>query len=296
VLVIKPFPLELSIKPLLLQAARDQATFTSPIKEGDIVPGYISRLNLHSANVSLPGKGVIAIATEFSDSTHDCIALQNNQSVLAHVMRIGKTVKVSLRASKVMSPDLNTALLRNYFVQRDKTEKRANIGVNALVRAKIKEVNSMGATLEVEETYEGIANEFHMEGKTMKVGKKFQGRVIDINVKTQVVDITSRKELVDVVPKETHLLSMDTDVRARIEVVKSDYLVLSLPDYGLIGFSLSKNWNQRHDPQQAYEAGTETTVRVLELPTEETHRILLSKPPTKWEMQQPTESKEEMEE
>ncbi|CAG8560739.1 2094_t:CDS:10 [Cetraspora pellucida] len=168
-------------------------------------------------------------------------------------------------------------------------EKKANIG--ELVKCKVKkQISEHGISgfkvnvLLVDNTdvkIKGFIHEDQVNCKDKEVNENdiLDGVVLDLDMKGKQADLAVRSELVDQFKlqnsqpisnkykKLRKIAKEGTTVDAVIELVKEDYIIVSLPEqWNTIAFAAAKSYNNRTQPFMRYSFGQKVKVQIVHVP------------------------------
>jgi rRNA biogenesis protein RRP5 len=160
------------------------------------------------------------------------------------------------------------------------------------VSATVSEVKDYGTLLDVSDDDDVVGFVVTAQAATVGApgpGAPVRGRVLDVNRKDGIVDVGVRPQLLAaaaaVKAKKTKSLKPGAAVTGEVELVKGEYVVVSLPAHGgVIGFLQVHEYNARAAGplDGAFAVGQALPLLVRELPSEETDgRLLLVRQPVR---------------
>ncbi|BBM98348.1 rRNA biogenesis protein RRP5 [Marchantia polymorpha subsp. ruderalis] len=307
VLELKERKLVLSAKFSLLEAASSLPSDVSQLQADSVLQGYIANVIPSGCFIRFLGRLTgLASLREASDVfiADPSKVFSAGQSVRAKVLQVmeekGKFF-VSLKQSLCFSTD--ASLLHGFLIEEEKifelqsgsngasnVEWSKELTIGSYVDGEIQDVKDYGVIVNIYKHKDivGFLSKYQL-GDPVEVGTKVRARILDVAKVDGIVDLTIRTELFssddsasikksnskkrkssyNVAPKQT--------VTAVVEVVKTEYLVLSLPDHGnLIGFASVHDYNVRlQDPHKDFRPGQRLTARIQHLPNESTGGRLL---------------------
>ena len=116
-------------------------------------------------------------------------------------------------------------------------------------------------------------------GTAPSAGAKVKARVLDVQAKEGVVDLSLRPELSAAKGKKKTCLVVGSAFEATVELVKTEYLVASLSDPGrTVGFAPRHHINAQSAGVAPFEVGQKLSVEVAQPPGPETGgRLILGK-------------------
>eukprot|EP00850_Spirogloea_muscicola_P013563 SM000092S24531 [mRNA] locus=s92:547777:562774:- [translate_table: standard] len=190
---------------------------------------------------------------------------------------------VSLKQSVCASSDTN--LLFGYFLEEEKiAELQAKVEATPsmawadafssgdIVAGEVQDVKDYGVIVNLPSHADVVAFVTHYQaGRKVDIGQKVQGVILDISKVDGVVDISMRAELVSAAGRHVKKagkkrkmvrsarqanIAVNEKLEAVVELVKDDYLVLTLPEHNnAVGFAATRDYNQAVlDPHQALVA------------------------------------------
>ncbi|KAG0334330.1 rRNA biogenesis protein rrp5 [Podila humilis] len=284
-----------SKKPMLVLAAKENKFITnrSELKEGHVYPAWVRQVTAFGVFVDF-GNGVdgLAFRHNLSDAT-DAVYVKN-QSVLAKVARIatadGRT-EVILKPSVVNNSETiqyQGEFLSAYFKQLERLAKQSEssvpVGTTTLVQ--VKTVESEHLTVTFGDNNIGHVTLEQAKGFKAKVGSNVVGKLLDINFEKSRFDFTLREALISAeefksaktgttlltdmsksITKLTSLYRTQEAFDSTVELVKDDYVVLSIPSLdNLIAFAATKSFNNRKSRFMTYKVGESIKAVVVHVP------------------------------
>lgn len=297
-------------KPILVLAAKEKKLITerAGLKEGHVYPAFVRQVAKFGVFVEF-ANGIEALAFRHSLSDASEAAFVRNQSVLAKVLRVdptdGKT-EVSLKPSDVSSSEsvvFQGEFLAAFFKQLERLAKKADstVSVGAFTLAEVKTVGNDECTISYggKKTASIAANQLK-EGKT-KAGAKCAAKVLDVDFEQDSIDFTLKDSLISAeetkeakankfstanISKDltslTTLQKSQGTVEAVVELVKEDYLVMSIPEVNnMIAFAATRSLNNRKDRFIGYKTGEKVKAIVAYVPKSQgkgqaAERVILS--------------------
>ncbi|KAJ0982713.1 hypothetical protein J5N97_010968 [Dioscorea zingiberensis] len=248
------YELILSSKYSLINSAPDIPSDISQVNPSSVVHGYIC---------NIIETGCFATDKQF-DNLSDAFYL--GQSVRSSVLNVESEagcMKLSLKQSTCFSTDVS--FIKGYFLLEDKALDAKNSNLN---------FKDHGDAV-------GFIAQHQLGGCDIKRGSVVRALVLDIAKSEGLIDLSLKQELVssttnggpNTLPSkkkrrraDTVALELNDTVNAVVEIVKENYLVLSLPDYNnVIGYAAIADYNtQKFIPKQ-FVNGQSVRVTVGEL-------------------------------
>lgn len=295
----------LSSKYSLLQAAPCLPASIDQLKVEAIIPGYVFGVTAFGVFVrflsSLTG---LAVRSQTSDTgnTDPASMYAVGQSVSSCVLEVDKDAArffLSLKQSVSFSRD--TSLLEGYFIEEDKiaelqtpdhVENMKGIQIGSVVKARVLETREYGVVVSLDDHPEVVGFVTHYQiSDSVEAGQKVKARVLDLAKVDGVVDLSLRKQLVGVDGADKHevgkkrrhhdaaasLEEASEKVTAVVELVKDDYIVVSLPSRNnQIAFASTRDYNFRAvDPHQLYRPGQKVAGTICQKSLQSSGRVLV---------------------
>ncbi|KAG0275224.1 rRNA biogenesis protein rrp5 [Linnemannia exigua] len=285
----------LTKKPILVLAAKEKKLITerAALKEGHVYPAFVRQVAKFGVFVEF-ANGIEALAFRHSLSDASEAVFVRNQSVLAKVLRVdptdGKT-EVSLKPSDVSTSEsvaFQGEFLSAYFKQLERLAKKADstISVGACTQAEVKTVGKNEWTISYGANKTATVAADQVKGGKIKAGAKCPAKVLDVDFEQDTVDFTLKDALISVedateakankfstssTTKDlTSLATLQKSqgpVEAVVELVKDDYIVLSIPEVNnMIAFAATRSLNNRKDRFIGYKVGEKVKAIVAYTP------------------------------
>ncbi|KAG0259771.1 rRNA biogenesis protein rrp5 [Mortierella polycephala] len=287
---------QVSKKPLLVLAAKEKKLITDrkDLKEGQVYAGYVRQIAKFGVFVEF-SNGVNALAFRNSLSDMSDAVFVKNQSVLAKVTKIdpesGKA-EATLKPSEIGSSEdsimFQGEFLTSYFKQLERLAKKTDstLSVGACTMVEVKDIGTEHWTVAYGDNKSGQVTVDQANGVNGKVGTKCAAKVLDVDFEKESVDFTLKDSLITdeeskgikadkftAVNISKDLVSLaalqksQESVEAIVELVKDDYLVLSLPKVNnLIAFAATRAYNNRKERFMSYKAGEKVKTVVMYAP------------------------------
>ncbi|KAH9327355.1 hypothetical protein KI387_007533 [Taxus chinensis] len=210
------------------------------------------------------------------------------QSVRSQILKVNEEtgkIRLSLKQSACFSTD--ASLIQGYFVEEDMISKlqasesassdidwAEDFVIGSCVEGEVLEIKEYGVIVNLKEYKDivGFITHHQLGGISVEIGKIVEARILDIVRSDGIVDLSLRPELLqDRKPQEPTEkpfprkrrkseqnagLKVHQKVDAVVELVKDDYLVLSLPEHeNMIAFASTHDYNMWMDPHMHYATG-----------------------------------------
>ncbi|KAM0952074.1 putative suppressor of forked, tetratricopeptide-like helical domain superfamily [Dioscorea sansibarensis] len=290
----------LSAKYSLIKSAPDIPSDISQVHPSSVVHGYICNLIETGCFVRFLGR-----LTGFSpktkatdkqiDNLSDAFYLgQSARSCVLNVESEAGRIKLSLKQSTCFSTDVS--LIKGYFLLEEKIAamqaldaKNFNLNwvsgfkIGSVVEGEIQEKKEFGVVLSFKDHGDvvGFIAQHQLGGYDIGTGSVVRAFVLDIAKSDGLIDLSLKPELVssatDGGPKtlsskkkrrraDTMILELNDTANAVVEIVKENYLVLSLPDYNnVIGYAFIADYNTQKLKPKQFVNGQRVSVTVGEL-------------------------------
>eukprot|EP01018_Ginkgo_biloba_P021204 Gb_10495 [translate_table: standard] len=231
------------------------------------------------------------------------------QSVRSQILNVDdKTGRISLSLEQSACFSTDASLVQGYFLDEDKIAKlhasesggsdinwAENFNIGSCIDGEIQEIKEYGIIVNLKEHKDivGFITHYQLGGVSVEIGTVVQALILDVVKSDGIVDLSLRPELVQHSKEgeskrrpltkrrrksELHSnLELHQKVDAVVELVKDDYLVLSLPEHGnAIAFASTHDYNMRMDSHKHYTTGQKVSATVEALPSAVTiGRLLL---------------------
>ncbi|KAF9438080.1 rRNA biogenesis protein rrp5 [Entomortierella beljakovae] len=285
-----------SKKPSLVLAANQKKLITErkDVKEGEVYPGFVRQVANFGVFVEF-SNGVDALAFRHSLSDSPDPEFVKYQSVLAKVLKVdpadGK-IEVTLKPSEVNSSadslPYQGEFLASYFKQLERLAKKHDsaISVGTCTEVEVKSAKNGKWTVSYGADKTTSIAENQIKDVKGKAGLKCPAKVLDVDFEADTVDFTLKDSLISTeetknakpgkfsavsISKELSELaalhkSRET-IEAVIELVKNDYVVISIPQFNnLIAFAATRSFNNRKDRFISYKSGEKIKVVAAYVP------------------------------
>ncbi|EGD79227.1 hypothetical protein PTSG_12966 [Salpingoeca rosetta] len=225
-----------------------------------------------------------------------------NQTVCArvHAIKDGK-VDFSFKSAQ-LSPQQEASFIQSYFadLERIAVSSRSDVlkyKAGDVVSAVVKDIKDYGITVVTDDGCTGFISSAQAKGVPLETDGKVEAVVLDVDTAKSVLDLGVRPSLVagakkvlggagekkkskkkgkkgkkgkqqqddeDDEDKPVEKLSQEQEADATIELVKEDYMVLSVGD-GRLVVAACKSYNDRESPFRKHFPGNGARVKVLAL-------------------------------
>lgn len=310
VLDVEANNLTLSAKYSLINLAQELPMDHTKMHPNSVVHGYICNLIDTGCFVRFLGR-----LTGFSSrkkATDDQRANLSEsfyvgQSVRSNILDVNsETGRITLSLKQSCCSSMDASLIQEYFLTEEKIARMQLSGpkesglkwvdyfnIGSIVEGKIHEAKDYGVVISFEKYNDvfGFISHHHLGGTTVKTGSIVQAVVLDVAKAERLVDLTLKPEFVNRSKEESsnrknHSKKRKSEaykdpevlrtVRAVVEIVKDNYLVLSVPDYNYtIGYASTVDYNTQKFPQKQFVNGQSVNATIMALPSPSTSGRLL---------------------
>ncbi|KAK1575786.1 hypothetical protein Q3G72_008289 [Acer saccharum] len=302
--------LQLSAKYSLINSAQQLPSDVSHIHPNSVVHGYICNLIETGCFVRFLGRltGFSPKSKAMDDQKADLLkAFYVGQSVRSNILDVNSEtgrMTLSLRQSCCSSTD--ASFMQEYFLLDEKIAELQSSNskgsdlkwvegfkIGSVIEGKIHEAKDFGVVVSFEKYNDvfGFITDFQLGGTTIETGSVIHTVVLDVAKTERLVDLSLRPEFIDRSREknsssQTHKkkrnreaskdLEMHQTVNATVEIVKENYLVLSMPEYKYaIGYASVSDYNTQKFPQKQFLNGQSVVATVMALPSPSTAGRLL---------------------
>lgn len=306
VLDVENHNLILTSKYSFVNAAQQLPVDASQVYPHSVVPGYICNIIDTGCFVRFIGR-----LTGFAPKNR---ALDDHRADLSEVFYVGQSVRsniqdvstetgritVSLKQSLCSSTD--ASFIQEYFILEEKIAELHYSGLNSsslkwvkefpignVIEGTVHAAKESGVIISFQKYNDvfGFITHHQLGGSTLDIGSTIKATILDVSKMDRLVDLSLKPELGmenthSRTPKKMRKRSAHKDlevnqtVNAVVEIVKENYLVLSIPDakYALGYASLSDYNTQAFHPKQ-FVNGQRVIASVMALPDSSTAERLL---------------------
>ncbi|KDP21906.1 hypothetical protein JCGZ_03044 [Jatropha curcas] len=308
VLDIESNNLIFSAKYSLINSAHQLPSELNQIHPQSVVHGYICNLIESGCFVRFLGR-----LTGFSPRSK---AMDDPRAQLAEAFYIGQSVRsniidvssetnritLSLKQSNCSSSD--ASFLQGYFCLEDKIAELQSLdskgpdlwvegfNIGSVIEAKVRESKEVGVVVSFEKYNDvlGFIAHHQLGGMKVETGSTVRAAVIDVAKRDHLVDLSLKPEFLDKsIDKgstnqthkkkrklESRSLGVHQTVKAVVEIVKENYLVLSIPEHNYaIGYASVLDYNTQKLLPKQYLNGQSVIATVMALPNPSTSGRLL---------------------
>ncbi|KAL0817225.1 rRNA biogenesis protein RRP5 isoform X1 [Brassica napus] len=291
--------LALSSKYSLIKLTEELPSDISQLQPNSVVHGYVCNLIENGCFVRFLGRltGFAPRSKAIDDPRADLSeSFFVGQSVRANIVDINQEksrITLSLKQSSCASVD--ASFIQEYFLtdekisdlqSSDNTESECSwvekFSIGSLVKGTVHEQNDLGLVVNFDniDNVLGFIPQYHLGGATLEHGSVVEAVVLDISRAERLVDLSLRPELINNSTKEvsnnqskkkrrrgiSKELEVHQRVSAVVEIVKEQYLILSIPEHGYtIGYASISDYNTQKLPVKQFSAGQSVVASVESL-------------------------------
>lgn len=313
VLDINGSNLILSAKYSLVHFVEDIPSDISHMHPLSVVRGYISNIIETGCFVRFMGQLTgfcpkIRATDHRADSLLDAFYI--GQSVRCHIVDVdNETGKIKLAMKQSLCFSTDASFIRSYFHVEDKISASQSLdgkisflnwvkdfSIGSVHMGKVQEVKESGVVLHFENSGDvvGFVSQHQLGGVNVEKGSVVRAFVLDISKSENIVDLSLKPELINNAnmeqsdirsdisrKKRQRTFSLDLElhqaVNADVEIVKDNYLVLSLPEHGYaVGYASINDYNTQKFSHRHFFNGQRVLATVEALPSADSSgRVLL---------------------
>lgn len=309
VLDVKGNNLILSAKSSLIKHAQQIPADINQIHPNSVVHGYICNLIESGCFVRFLGHLTgFAPRNKAADDqkTNILEAYYIGQSVRSNISNISsETGRVTLSLKQTACTSTDASFIQDYFLMDEKIAKLQYLGsgasglkwdegfkIGTVAKGKVEDVKDVGVVISFEKYNDvfGFITNYQVAGTSLESGSVVEALVLDVAKAERLVDLTLKSEFISG-SKESSIsrsnkkkrrreaskdLVLHQTVNAVVEIVKENYLVVSIPenDYN-IGYASVSDYNTQRFPHKQYLHGQSILATVMALPSSETSGRLL---------------------
>ncbi|PWA39554.1 RNA binding protein [Artemisia annua] len=296
----------LTAKYSLVNAAQNLPADASQVYPNSIVPGYICNIIDTGCFVRFIGR-----LTGFAPKNR---AVDDPRAGLSDVFYVGQSVRgniqdvnsetgrITLALKQSLCSSTDASFLQEYFILQEKIAElnSSNLKwvkkfpIGSVIEGTVQSAKESGGFMISFKKYNevlGFITHHQLGGSTVDIGSTVKATILDVVKKDRLVDLSLKPELVNrytenndsQTPKKMRKRSAQKDlevhqtVNAVVEIVKENYLVLSIPDAKFaLGYASLSDYNTQNCPPKQFVGGQRVIGTVMALPDASTaDRLLL---------------------
>lgn len=301
----------LSAKYSLINSAQQLPLDLTQIHPNSVVHGYICNIIETGCFVRFLGR-----LTGFSPRNKvmdDQRAVPSEaffigQSVRSNILDVNsETGRITLSLKQSCCSSTDASFIQEYFLLEEKIAKlqlsdsehselkwAEGFNIGTVIEGKIHDAKDFGVVISFEKYNDvfGFITHYQLNGTTAERGSTVQAVVLDVAKTERLVDLSLKPEFLDRHKEDSSNsqagkkkrrreaykeLQPHQTVNAIVEIVKENYLVLSLPEYNYaIGYASVSDYNTQKFAQKQFLHGQSVIASVMALPSPSTvGRLLL---------------------
>lgn len=309
VLDIEGNNLILSAKYSLIHSIPQLPADITQISLNSVINGYVCNLIETGCFVRFLGRltGFSPRKKALDDRNTDLSeAFFVGQSVRCNILEINNEsdrLTLSLKQSSCLSTD--ASFLQSYFLTEEKIAELQesvsnsskfswpeNLNIGCVVEGRVHETKDFGVVISFEKYSDifGFITQYQLGGKTLETGSTVRAIVLDVSKSERLVDLSLKPEFVErsqrdacvaaVAKKkrkrESKEFKVHETVNAVVEIVKEDYLVVSLPEHNFsTGYAAVTDYNMQRLQRKQFSNGEKVVATIMALPSDLTAGRLL---------------------
>ncbi|XP_047264724.1 rRNA biogenesis protein RRP5 [Capsicum annuum] len=299
----------LSAKHSLVISAQQLPLDINQVRLNSVLHGYVC--NIIESGIFIRYLGRLTGFSPRNRATDDrrsslSEVYQIGQSVRTNVVDVSSEtsrITVSLKQSFCSSTD--ASFIQEYFRVEEKIAKLQSVdsggsdlrwveqfNLGCTVKGKVHEIKEFGVVVSFQKCDDvfGFISHYQLSGIPVETGSSIRTAVLDISKIERLVDLSLKPVFVNKSKKETTNsqtqkkrkremlgeLEVNQTVNAVVEIVKENYLVVSVPSYNYtLGYASRADYNTQNLPPKSFTNGESVIATVMALPSPSTSGRLL---------------------
>lgn len=309
VLDVEGSNLILSAKHSLVTSAQQLPLDVNQVHLNSVLHGYIC--NIIESGIFIRYLGRLTGFSPRNKATDDRRSSLSEvyhigQSVRTNIIDVSSEtsrITVSLKQSICCSTD--ASFIQEYFLVEEKIAKLQSVdsgssdlrwveqfNVGSTVKGKVHEIKEFGVVVNFQKYDDvfGFISHYQLSGLPVETDSSIRTAVLDVSRIERLVDLSLKPAFVNKSKKETTNsqaqkkrkretlgeLEVNQTVNAVVEIVKENYMVVSLPSYNnTLGYASRADYNTQHLPPKSFTNGESVIATVMALPSPSTSGRLL---------------------
>ncbi|KAJ8544824.1 hypothetical protein K7X08_017407 [Anisodus acutangulus] len=309
VLDVEGSNLILSAKHSLVTSAEQLPLDVNQVHLNSVLHGYIC--NIIESGIFIRYLGRLTGFSPRNRATDDrrsslSEVYQIGQSVRTNVVDVSSEtsrITVSLKQSFCSSTD--ASFIQEYFLVEEKIAKLQSVdsggsdlrwveqfNLGSTVKGKVHEIKEFGVVVSFQKYDDvfGFISHYQLSGIPVETGSSIRTAVLDVSKIERLVDLSLKPAFVNKSKKEITNnqaqkkrkrealgeLEVNQTVNAVVEIVKENYLVVSLPSYNnTLAYASRADYNTQNLPSKSFANGESAIAIVMALPSPSTSGRLL---------------------
>ncbi|KDO70801.1 hypothetical protein CISIN_1g0001731mg [Citrus sinensis] len=300
----------LSAKYSLINSAQQLPSDASHIHPNSVVHGYVCNIIETGCFVRFLGRltGFAPRSKAVDGQRADLSKTYYvGQSVRSNILDVNsETGRITLSLKQSCCSSTDASFMQEHFLLEEKiamlqsskhngSELKWVEGfiIGSVIEGKVHESNDFGVVVSFEEHSDvyGFITHHQLAGATVESGSVIQAAILDVAKAERLVDLSLKTVFIDRFREANSNrqaqkkkrkreaskdLGVHQTVNAIVEIVKENYLVLSLPEYNhSIGYASVSDYNTQKFPQKQFLNGQSVIATVMALPSSSTAGRLL---------------------
>ncbi|WOG99939.1 hypothetical protein DCAR_0519295 [Daucus carota subsp. sativus] len=310
VLDVESSSLILTAKHSLINSSDQLPLDVSQIRPHSVVHGYVCNIIETGCFVRFMGRLTgFAPKSKATDDWRVNLSTVFNigQSVRSNILEINsETGRMTLSLKQLMCSSTDGSFIQEYFILEEKIAKLQSLNSNgselkwveefsigSLIEGEVQETKNIGAVIRFKNHDDvfGFITPYQLGGHSVEIGSIVKAVVLDISKMERLVDVSLKPDFVNRLKESTSSLKSQKKKRKReahkdmelhqavnavVEIVKENYLVLSIPEYNFaLGYASVKDYNTQLLPPKHFVPGQSLSATVVALPSQSTAGRLL---------------------
>lgn len=229
------------------------------------------------------------------------------QSVRSNILEVNnETGRTTLSLKQSICSSTDASFIEEYFILEEKIAKLQlssstgselkwveEFGIGSLIEGEVEETKNIGAVIRFKKYDDvfGFITPYQLGGQSVETGSIIKAVVLDVSKMERLVDLTLKPDIVNRIKEGTSSIKSQKKKRKReahkdmevqevvtaiVELVKENYLVLSIPEYNFaLGYASLKDYNTQLLPPKHFVPGQSLSATVVALPSQSTAGRLL---------------------
>ncbi|KAL6534583.1 hypothetical protein OROGR_013258 [Orobanche gracilis] len=225
------------------------------------------------------------------------------QSVRSNIVDVNTEMgRITLSLKQSLCSSTDASFIQEYFLLEEKLSFIAKLqvldsedpglrwidefGICSIIEGKVHEIKDYGVVISFEEHNDvyGFISHYQLAGTIVESNSVIRAAVLDVSKIERLVDLSLKPDFINRAKKESSRsktlkkkqkrkreaneeLEVNQTVNAKVEIVKENYLVLSLPSYNsTIGYASLSDYNTQKLPSKQFTHGQSVFAAVMALP------------------------------
>lgn len=299
----------LTAKYSLVNATQQLPADVSQVYPHSVVHGYICNIIDTGCFVRFIGRltGFAPKNKAVDDQRFDLSEVfYVGQSVRSNILEVkSETSRITLSLKQSLCSSTDASFIKEYFLLEEKiaelhySDSKSNslkwvkeFPIGNVIEGTVHETKESGVIISFQKYNDvfGFITHHQLGGSNVDIGSSVKATILDVSKMDRLVDLSLKPELVNrsmetsssKTPKKMRKrsaykdLEVNQTVNAVVEVVKENYLVLSIPDAKFaLGYASLNDYNTQAFQQKQFVSGQRVIASVMSLPDSSTAERLL---------------------